>query len=538
MQGDELSARRAGEKGASSSLPSALLPEQELLQVLGAALEGVRDFVARVDLDGRFVLQNRSVPSFLAPTPRAESLYDMFDPACHGALRRCLEQVAISGKSSAEHVIGRGTLGPYSHYRVLVSPVRTERVVGYTVVATEITSARHAAEAIEESETKLRVAARAIGMGLFSVDVQQDRASWDPTMYAILGQEREPRAETLAAYLRCVHPDDRKTVARALDRIIESGEFEDLEHRVLHAEDEVRWVLCKGAVVRDAEERVVKLVGGVLDITERRALEERMRHAQKMDAVGQLTAGIAHNFNNMLAGMVSSVELALRDASPRSRTFLENTRDAAERAARMVRQLLLFAGNHGEAERRLEDVGLVVRSTVDFFRATLDRRVELVLTVDPRLPRIPVDAAQLEQSVLNVLINARDAVESVSGARPRISVQVSAVETTGEGELTRFGSVRDGAYVVIRIADNGAGMDAEIRRRIFEPFFTTKETGRGTGLGLAMVYGVLREHEGFVECESAPRQGTTFWLGLPVAEGPLFEPDRRDSGELDLSLSG
>jgi PAS domain S-box-containing protein len=493
-------------------------------------MAGVRDFVARVDLEGRFILTNREPLTFRAAQPLAHTLFDMFETSGHAALRASLEHAREAAESSVEHVVGRGSLGPYSPYRVRVTPVHAEgKIAGFTIVASEVTSTRHTQQAIEESEAKLRVAAHALGMGLFSIDVQHDRASWDPTMYAILGQARDPRPETLAAYLRAVHPDDRSAVARALDRIIEFGEFDDLEHRVIRHDGEVRWVLCKGAVVRDAEQRVVKLVGGVLDITDRREFEARMRHAQKMDAVGQLSAGVAHNFNNMLTGVISSVELALQDATPRSRALLESTRDAAERAAAMVRQLLVVAGNRGRTEQALSDVSAVVERTVEFFRATLDRRVLLTFEAAPHVARIFVDAAQLEQSVLNVLINARDALESVHDRVPFIRVDVSVAHSDAP-ELLRFGRIAQGTYVVIRIEDNGAGMSAETKARIFEPFYTTKQPGRGTGLGLAMVYGVLREHAGFVESESEHGRGTTFWLGLPVAQGHA-ERGRNSSSE-------
>jgi two-component system cell cycle sensor histidine kinase/response regulator CckA len=259
------------------------------------------------------------------------------------------------------------------------------------------------------------------------------------------------------------------------------------------------------------------------DVTERRELEERMRHAQKMDAIGQLTAGIAHNFNNMLTGILPCVELALRDATPRSRSFLENARDAAERAARMVRQLLLFAGAEDQAERRHEDVAEVVERTVQFFRATLDRRIGLELAGAAELPRTALHATQLEQAVLNVLINARDALEGVHDRKPRIRITVDHMEAS---DLSRFGELPHARYVVVAIDDNGTGMDEQTRRRIFEPFYTTKEPGRGTGLGLAMVYGVLREHGGFVECESVPGEGTTFFLGVPVVEGAAARVER------------
>jgi two-component system, cell cycle sensor histidine kinase and response regulator CckA len=500
-------------------------PEHDVDQVLRAVLDAVPDFVARIDLAGRFVFSNRPVRSFDGERLAAEDVFDMLDPAHHGSLCACLDEARRTGKSACREVVGQGTFGPLSQYQLHVSPIRgTGHVVGFALIATDVTQARHAQEAIEESETKLRVAAQGIGMGLFSVDVAHDRASWDRAMYEMLGIAPAPGGEVLATYLRCVHPDDRLAVVESLERAVASGDFEDMEHRIVRPGGEVRWLLCKGATVRDADERVIKLVGGVLDITERRELEERMRHVQKMDAVGQLTAGIAHNFNNMLSGILPSVELALRDATPRSRTFLQNAHSAAERAARMVRQLLLFAGAEDKLSRKRENVLGIVDRTIEFFRATLDRRITIELSTQGIVPTTTLDANQFEQAVLNVLINARDALESVHDRKPRIRVSLTVVYAD-DGELTRFGPVEHDRYLLVSISDNGTGMDADTQRRIFEPFYTTKETGRGTGLGLAMVYGVMREHAGRVACDSTLAVGTTFHLALPVLDGEASHDD-------------
>jgi PAS domain S-box-containing protein len=247
-------------------------------------------------------------------------------------------------------------------------------------------------------------------------------------------------------------------------------------------------------------DRVASLTLIATDISAIRKAEEQLRQAHKMEAVGQLAAGIAHNFNNMLAIIMTSLSVVLTRTRAEEKQLLTEAQEAATRAAKLVGQLLTLARAKSSPERSPTDVVEVTQRTIDMCRQIFDRRIEVHCTIADDIPHLAVDAAALEQSLLNLLFNARDALEGSTEPEPRIDVSV--------------GVLHDGVH--FRIQDNGHGMDDETRKHVFEPFFTTKKDGKGTGLGLATVYAMARDHSGSVECDSHPQRGTSFTIVLPI----------------------
>jgi signal transduction histidine kinase len=284
-------------------------------------------------------------------------------------------------------------------------------------------------------------------------------------------------------------------------------------------------------------ERGEMVVGAVFDVTERRELEERQRATQRLEVVGQLTAGIAHNFNNLLMGIVPSLEMASKAAPAELLPLLQVAEQSAQRAASVVRQLMTYASRNHARSRRNEAMVPLVEGVVAFCRTTLDRRIALDLRCEDA-GYADVDPFQIEQALLNLLINARDALDEGGAAAPSIQVVVEGVAAGApelEGHTGAHAGAHTGAHtgahagahtgahtgewVAIRVVDNGIGMDAATAQRIYEPFFTTKPAGKGTGLGLATTQAILRDHGGFVTCRSAPGQGAAFALYLPRTRG-------------------
>jgi signal transduction histidine kinase len=269
---------------------------------------------------------------------------------------------------------------------------------------------------------------------------------------------------------------------------------------------------------RSLEERVAERTRELQEeIDERRRaeaektrLEEQLRQAQKLEAVGQLSAGIAHNFNNLLQAIMANIDLAEMKGPEKVQAYLKDADAAATRGAELVRQLMLFA-RAGTREPCFQevDLGAIIANTASLCRRTIDRRIELEVEIAPHLPRVRADAGQLEQVLLNLYLNARDALEEVERPVPRIRTRARLTRQVPPGEA----GARD--FVLIEVSDNGTGMDPQTRERVFEPFFTTKEVGKGTGLGLAMVYGILQQHGGWIECQSEKGRGTAFSLYLP-----------------------
>ncbi|MBI2505973.1 MAG: response regulator [Candidatus Latescibacteria bacterium] len=236
--------------------------------------------------------------------------------------------------------------------------------------------------------------------------------------------------------------------------------------------------------------------------------ESQLRQAQKMDAVGQLTAGIAHNFNNMLQSILLNLELISAKAPPKLQAGLNEATEEGLRAAEMIRQLMIFGRQQPAGHYGSFDLAQVVENTVDICRKTFDRQIALRAEVARELPLALGDPTQVQQVLLNLCINARDALKGVERSAAHIRVRAG-VRAAGEAA---------GCWLYVEVEDNGCGMDEATRERIFEPFFTTKEVGRGTGLGLATVYAIVRDHQGQVECHSAPGEGTTFRVLLPLGD--------------------
>jgi two-component system cell cycle sensor histidine kinase/response regulator CckA len=261
--------------------------------------------------------------------------------------------------------------------------------------------------------------------------------------------------------------------------------------------------------------------------SQQRRLEEQLRQAQKMEALGQLTAGIAHNFNNMLTVILSNVSLCQGRVPEALKPRLRDAEHAARRAADMVRELMVFARRYPVDAKQPVDVREIVRRTCDICATTFDKRIVIAATVPETLPTVFADSGQLEQVLLNIALNARDALEENDTEAPAITFEVgSAQPGVNHAHHTVYEDARAGE-VWIKIKDNGGGMSDEVRARVFEPFFTTKEIGRGTGLGLATAYGIVTDHGGSILCESELGAGSTFVVRLPAqpsAGSPSQQP--------------
>ena len=290
----------------------------------------------------------------------------------------------------------------------------------------------------------------------------------------------------------------------------------------------VRWVHEQARVVRDAQGRALRMVGTVQDITDRRQLEDQLRQAQKMEAIGRLAGGIAHDLNNALTAIAGYAELALAEvaAGHPARTDIEEIRRATERAGAVTRQLLAFSRKQ-LLEPRVFDLNVTVTSLSRMLARLLGPDINVQASVADSLPRILGDPSQVEQAVINLAVNARDAMPG--GGRLQLTTSLEQID---EASARAHVPMTPGPYVLLRVSDTGLGMSRETQARIFEPFFTTKDVGKGTGLGLSMVYGTLKQAGGFVFVDSEVGRGTTFRLYFPPAAmqpAPAAAP-ARDSG--------
>lgn len=413
--------------------------------------------------------------------------------------------------------------------------------LGYVGAVLDI-DARHATEArLERSESRFRAAVGAIQGVLWTNSAIGEMVGEQPGWSALTGQSEAEYSGF--GWSDAVHPDDAAATVVAWQAAVEARRIFAHEHRVRRFDGEWRHFSIRAVPILDAEDNIVEWVGIHTDVTEQHAgeaalrqlndtLEQRveaevaqrlqvenvLRQSQKMDSLGQLTGGIAHDFNNLLTVITSSLSLIARklpDADPQLRRLVAAGQDAAMRAAGLTGRLLAFARQQPLTPETVDVNGLISGMTVLFDHA-IGRtiRVELALA-DDAWP-VLVDRSQLESAVLNLVVNARDAIVEAGnsgGGRGRVTIATRNHVVT-EAAAAASG-LPAGDFVIVRVSDTGVGMTAEVRARIFEPFFTTKPVGQGTGLGLAQVYGFVRQSGGTVEIVSAPGAGTSVDLYLP-----------------------
>jgi PAS domain S-box-containing protein len=306
------------------------------------------------------------------------------------------------------------------------------------------------------------------------------------------------------------------TIARLRAVLLRDGTWRgELQHRA--AGERTLWLSATLSVQTDAERRPVGIVGVYRDISEQKRLEDQLLQAQKMESIGTLAGGIAHDFNNILGTMVGYLGLLKEELPPDTRlhSYVEVVERSAMRASEMTRQLLGFA-RRGKFEVQPVDLAALCNDVVQLFRTTLDGKIELRTHFPDDLPDVDGDSGQLHHVVLNLCMNARDAMPD--GGILEVSLAPALAPDPGAGDATPLRH-----YVALSVRDSGSGMDEHVRARIFEPFFTTKEPGKGTGLGLPMVYGIVHNHGGFLGVRSAVGRGTTVQVYLPVAQGAVEE---------------
>jgi PAS domain S-box-containing protein len=311
-----------------------------------------------------------------------------------------------------------------------------------------------------------------------------------------------------------IHPEDRERIVEFCRQSIAEGKDYNLQYRALAANGKVLWLQDIVRLVRDASGAVRQLRGVMVDITERKQLEEQFQQAQKMEAVGRLAGGVAHDFNNLLTIITGYAQLLsgrLEAAEPLSQ-YVDEIQKAAGRAAGLTRRLLAFSRKQAIAPQVL-DLNAAVANTEKMLQRLIGEDIELETVLQLGLGKVKADPAQIEQVLMNLAVNSRDAMPQGG----KLMIETANVELDG-AYAGRHIAVNPGPYVMLVVSDTGSGMDAETRARIFEPFFTTKEIGKGTGLGLATVYGIVKQSGGNIWVYSEPGRGSTFKIYLPRVE--------------------
>jgi PAS domain S-box-containing protein len=401
------------------------------------------------------------------------------------------------------------------------------RLLGFARRLRDLSESKKVEEQLHRKQEALELALEAGGLGTWEHDLSTCDLSMDARARALFGI---PAVEPLtrARWLEAIHPDDRERAREHWERAVNEHACYSAEYRVVWPDGSVHWLMAVGRCVKDPSTEVpLQLAGVVLDLTERHRTEEELQEGLRLEAVGRLAGGIAHDLNNMLAAILGFGDLLRRTFEPDDprASDVEQISHAATRSADLTRQLLAFARRELIQPRAL-DINTVIRHAQALLPPILGENVELDLRLAPDLGVVYADARQIEHMVMNLVLNARDAMPQGG----RVTIQTSTVQLGPGAGAWRSEEERalSGRFTMLSVTDTGHGMDAATLQRIWEPFFTTKPPGQGTGLGLASVYGAAKQSGGFVWADSEPGRGTTvqvYWPEIRASAEALAEPE-------------
>jgi PAS domain S-box-containing protein len=405
------------------------------------------------------------------------------------------------------------TLFAVSCYLVAVA------VTGLVLAAAVRWERQEATLALSQSEGRLRRALDAARMGTWAWSVAENTLMWDEKLRQIYGLGPGERISNYEEFLARVHPEDRAFVADSVRAALEGRGGLDYQFRILLPGGQIRWIADLGEIESNDAGEPIYLTGVCTDVTERRATEERLRMAHRMESVGRLAGGVAHETNNQMSVVLGAAEFILNrsDVPEAVRQDVEFIQQAAERTAAVTSQLLAFSRRQ-VFKLEILDLNGIVTEWQPVLRRLMGEDCSVVVRVAKEPLLVRADPGQLQQVLLNLALNARDAM-------PRggtITVETFRTELTGGYARLKPGTVvRQGEYAILAVSDTGHGMDRNTLGHIFEPFFTTKGLGKGTGLGLSTVYGIVKQSDGYVWAYSEPGQGTTFKIYLPLRTGTI-----------------
>jgi PAS domain S-box-containing protein len=382
-------------------------------------------------------------------------------------------------------------------------------VSGVLVVARDITDRIVAAEQLRAREAMLAETEQLAGIGSWRWDVAADVVEWSDQLYRIFGMQRNGALRARNFFER-VHPEDVAAVRTVVEQGLAAAKPFEFDHRIIREDGTVRSLHSLGRVATGGSGSI-SVIGSVQDITERTSLTDQLRQAQKMEAVGRLAGGISHDFNNILMVMKTYADILEesidKDDTARRKDIVQISK-AIERASALTRQLLVFSRRQ-PVEMQSMDINRAVTSFEGMIARLVGEDIEVRTKLARELWPVKADPGQIQQILMNLLVNSRDAMPDGG----LVTIETSNVEVGPE--YTRTHMIEAGSYAMLAVTDSGEGMTREVQSQVFEPFYTTKPPGHGTGLGLSIVYGIVKNSNGHVWLYSEPEKGTTIKIYLP-----------------------
>jgi PAS domain S-box-containing protein len=522
---------------------TAQLDAEQASARLAAIVSSSADAIVGKLLDGTVTSWNGAAEQIFGYSEAemvGNTIFRLIPDELHGHERALLQQISQGNAVQFSETERIRKDGQRISIALSVSPIHDGqgRVIGASSIKRDVTEQRQAIEALAQSQERLQLALKAARMGTWRWELSSNLVSWDDGQLQLYGLGSGETVTRFEQFMERVFQEDRAYVEKVIHRAIEGTGELDYEFRIVLPDGRIRWLADQGRVVRDPAGNPVYLTGVGLDVTERKQVQERLRQAQRMDSVGQLAGGIAHEANNMMSVVLGCADYVLQrnDLPEPVRQDVDQIWRAAKRTAGITQQLLAFSRRQ-VLQPQMLDLNATVRDLEPILTRALGESRGLRMHLAPTLGSIRADPGQLEQVLLNLTLNARDAmaeggrltIETMNVVLSAAYVAAKPVETLAPGD-----------YAALVVTDTGSGMDRTTLARVFEPFFTTKPVGQGTGLGLSTVYGIVKQSGGFIWVYSEPGLGTTFKLyfplvsSLPETVAPLLASPPGRSDELIL----
>jgi two-component system cell cycle sensor histidine kinase/response regulator CckA len=491
-----------------------LVEKEELFHLIS---ENAADMIAVVDMEGNRIYNSLAYQKVLGYSPeelRGSSGFAEIHPEDRERVREAAEAARRTGQGKALEYRIRHKDGTWRTLESISSVIRNKKgePEQLVIVNRDISERKRAEEALRLSEVSFRSVVEDAPYGIYRAGMHGQLLEVNPALQSMLGYAE--RSELLQTNLEAGIYRQAEEYRRVKELCAGAEEMKDVEVEWKKKDGTAITVRCSGRCVKEEGGAGAYFEMFAEDVTEKRVLERQLRMAQKMEAVGRLSGGIAHDFNNLLGVIIGYSQVLKRELGPASPLceHAEEVEKAGQRAAALTRQLLAFSRQQVLTPAVLS-LNALVSDMEKMLQRLLGEDVAVTTALDPELKHTKVDQGQIEQVIMNLAVNARDAMPQGG----RLKIETANVEFDEMYVRQHAGSKR-GQYVMLAVSDTGMGMNAEIQAHIFEPFFTTKEVGKGTGLGLATVYGVVKQSGGYIAVESAPGKGTSFQVYLPRVE--------------------
>src|ERR1700737_5479733 len=492
-----------------------LVQREELFRLIS---ENAADLIAVVDMQGNRIYNSLSyekVLGYSAEELRNSSSFEQIHPENRERGKKAAHEARLTGTGCPMEYRIRHKDGTWRTLESTASVIRNtegkpEKLI---IVNRDITERKRVAEALRQSEASFRSVIADAPYGIFRANLAGQLLMVNAALEKMLGYEsrQELLQANLATHIYRLPAEHQKIN----EMFLRDSHFKDIEVEWKRKDGAFITVRCSGWPVKDESSTYIEVFAE--DVTDRRVMERQLRMAQKMEAVGRLSGGIAHDFNNLLGVIIGYIQVMKRSLSPGnpSYEYAEEIEKASQRAVALTRQLLAFS-----RQQVLEPVILNLNTLMSDMEKMLPRLIgediQLNLLLDPAISQVKADPGQIEQVVMNLAVNARDAMPDGG----KLTIQTANVELDAAFAREHPGSI-PGHYVMLAVTDSGTGMDPETQAQIFEPFFTTKDRDKGTGLGLATVYGVVKQSSGYIAVDSEMGKGASFKIYLPRIEQPV-----------------